>query len=74
MATPGGPILVASSSLRPRGVGTVVIPITLPWSGVLLAAVAPPGVRGPVFPTQKPPGPQSPLAQQPHLTPSSPNI
>ena len=38
----------------------MVIPITLPWSRVLLAAIAPPGLRGPVFLTQKPPRPQSP--------------
>ena len=44
---------------HPRGPGVGgmwVISITLPWSGVLLAAVAPPGFRSPFFPTQKPPG------------------
>ena len=71
MASPGGPILVASSSPSSWGWGTEVIPNTLPWSGLLLAAVSPPGLRVPIFPIQKLPGPQSPLAQQPHLALSS---
>ena len=33
-----------------------VIPCTQPYSGVLLAAVASPGLLSPVFPTQKPLG------------------
>ena len=51
---------MASSSLRPGGVGTGEIPITLPWRGVLLAAVAPLGVRGPFSLHRTPRGPKAP--------------
>ena len=43
---------MTSSSPKPWGRGTVVIPGTLPYSGVLLAVVASPGLLSPVFPTQ----------------------
>ena len=73
MATPGGPILVASSSPNSGCGGTGVIPSTLPCGGVLLAAVATPGLRSPVFPTQKPPGlpwgPEPPTQADPQSPP-----
>ena len=69
MATPGGPILVASSSPNSGCGGTGVIPSTLPCGGVLLAAVATPGLRSPVFPTQKPPG--LPWGPEPPLPPGA---
>ena len=58
---------MASSSLRPRG-GGVVIPITLPWSHVLLAAIAPPASVAPFSLPRRPraslgvPNPPGPAA------------
>ena len=68
MATPGSPILVASSSLRPRGSGHGVHPQHLTMQPCVVGFCSSPGLRSPVFPTQKtlvlprspiPPGPSA---------------
>ena len=51
---------MASSSLRPGGVGTGVIPITLPWSGVLLAAEHPLASEALFSLPRSPRGPEAP--------------
>ena len=58
---------------RDPGGSTWVIPSTLPCSSVLFTSAVLPGLRHPMFLTQKPLGlsgaPGTTLAQQPHLTP-----
>ena len=54
MATPGGPILVASSSLSPQGSGHGVHPQHLTVQLCVAGCCSFPGLGSLVFPTQKP--------------------
>ena len=70
MATPGGPILVASSSLRPRGRGHGVHPQHLTMQLCVAGCCSSPGLGSPVFPTQKPLVlPRSPIPPGPSASP-----
>ena len=70
MATPGGPILVASSSLRPRGRGHGVHPQHLTMQLCVAGCCSSPGLGSPVFPTQKPLVlPRSPIPPGPAASP-----
>ena len=70
MATPGSPILVASSSLRHRGRGHGVHPQHLTMQLCVAGCCSSPGLGSPVFPTQKPLVlPRSPIPPGPSASP-----